>query len=195
MPTTLGIDIGLVNFSYCVVREKDGCITIPDWKVINLLDMMGFVAGFPCAKVTPVDLHNIVDFVLPTIFGVDFFQSYNVQHVAIEQQPHGKYGHIRMIALSHLIFSHFRRMVFGATNSVLSVVMVSAACKYQKAFLDKFGFEKQKQYNRRKNLGVDIAMGLCKELAIPTTLIEDAPKKDDLADSFLLAYAELLKWL
>ncbi len=214
---TLGVDIGLINFSYCVLRcaqnneeeeevgedqmedEKDEekKWSVREWKLVNLLDLAGFEPGFSCNKVTPVDLHNIADFVLPALFSLEFLQNHQVQHVAIEQQPHGKYANTRMIALSHLVFSFFRRILIGGgeQSPLITVAMVSAGCKYQKVFLEKYGLTKQTKYSARKSLGVDMAERLCGEMDISAEAMSIATKNDDLADSFLLAYSEQLKWV
>ena len=102
MLNTLGIDIGLVNFSFCVLRcDEEDAQHVLEWQRVNLLDLCGYPEGFSCKKLTPVDLHNIAEIALPQLFDpTSFLGRYTVQHVAIEQQPHGKYGQIKMIASS-----------------------------------------------------------------------------------------------
>ena len=195
MLTTLGIDIGLVNFSYCVLRKKiDKTQEILEWKRINLLDMCGFESGFSCKKVTPIDLHNISDFVFPKLFSKEFIEKYDVTHVAIEQQPHGKFCQIKMITLSHLLFSYFRRIVFQLQLPLTTVKMMAASQKYQQQFLEKYKLSKQKRYNNRKALGVEITERLAADLLLDITEMTKLEKPDDMADSFLLAYSEQLAW-
>jgi len=194
--TTLGIDIGIINFSFCVLQQnQDQKQKILEWKRVNLLDLCGFENGFSCKKVTPIDLHNISDFVFPKLFSMEFMKKYTVNHIAIEQQPHGKFGQIKMIMLSHLLFSYFRRLVFNLQWPLLTVSMMSASQKYQKKFLTKYELTKQKRYNNRKALGVELAEKIGADLLLDMNEMTKLEKADDMADSFLIAYSEQLNWI
>lgn len=195
MLTTLGIDIGIVNFSFCVLRiDQDGRQTVKRWERVNLLNMCMFPKTFSCKKIKPVDIHTIAETVLPKLFdAVDFIQAHEIHHVAIEQQPHGKYANTRMISFSHLVFAYFRRLV--CRGVITTVRFMSASQKYQRKFLDQTGLRRAKGYKNRKDLGVCIVRFFCDKFGIALECFETEGKKDDLADSFLLAYSEQLLWV
>jgi len=188
---TLGIDIGLVNLSFCVLAKDDDIYVPLCWKNIDLMQLAG-LGHVSCRDVTPMDLHDIASFVIPSLFGLDFLRLHNIQHVAIEQQPHGKYSNIKMIVISHLIYSYFRHLIIAPIRTVsalVTVTMMSAAKKYDPLVLKLYNLSKQKIYKDRKRLSVQLTERICSDIGVCTTGVFDAHKCDDLADSFLLAHA------
>jgi hypothetical protein len=194
----MGIDIGIRNLSFCVLAEehKGQRLTTSSWKTVDLLASLPGAEGLSCNKVTPLDLHEITHYVFGEIFSDDFIRKNGVQHIVIEQQPHGKYANVKMIVLSHLLLDHFRRMVYRrAAESdfpLKTAGFVSAATKYPNWFLRKNGWKKQKKYDKRKRLGIVIAETLCRWHDLHWEM--EHKKKDDYADSFLLAYFQLSLW-
>ena len=71
---------------------------------------------------------------------------------------------------------------------------MAASQKYQEQFLEKYKLSKQKRYNKRKALGVEITERLGADLLLDMTEMTKLEKPDDMADSFLLAYSEQLAW-
>lgn len=202
MTVTLGIDIGFVNFSFCVLEQGDqggqGHMILA-WENLNILALAGFEPGFSCSKLTPTDIHNIAELLTAVHFGCRFLALHKIQHVAIEQQPHGKYGNMKMITLSHLLHSYFRRRILDTPPHedcfLQTSTLMAASQKYQASFLNRFGLEKQKVYKNRKALGVRLMTLLLEELKISVVVGPlDKKKQDDFADSFLLAYSSMLLW-
>jgi hypothetical protein len=187
MAMVLGIDIGLVNFSYCFLSMKGRGVRA--WDTVNLLSLCGM--SIQCSKVTPADLHSIAEVVFPSIFG----DLSGVRHVAIEQQPHGKYANTKMIVLSHLTLAYFRRLARDPASPVVTARMVPPGQKYNQGFLASTGLPvKKRKYADRKLLGVQLAHAIGPRLGVDMSRMDCSHKKDDLADSFLLAYVELLTW-
>jgi hypothetical protein len=187
--THLGIDIGLRNFSYCVIRTTAGgvdVVDVVDWQLVDLMEMCGFAKGFSCNRITSKDLHDIGDFVFPLIFSCDYMNKHGVNHIAIEQQPHGRLSNPKMIALTHILYSYMRSLFTNLKcgSPLRTVVLMAASQKYNTPLLARFGFSKQKDYKERKLLSVKLVQAILGTVDFP----HGVTKVDDLADSFLLAY-------
>jgi len=109
MLTILGIDIGIRNFSMCILRRTpSNSFQILDWDNINLLRWLPHRTT--CNKVTMSDIHLLMNTVIPEIWQTRC-QPHQVQHIAIEQQPQGKYANTKMIILSHLLVHYFQEHI------------------------------------------------------------------------------------
>jgi hypothetical protein len=189
METWLGIDIGIRNLSSCLIKkQKTGTWTIVQWKLIDMLDFCNNRFR-SCNDMHSIDVHSLSEHLLPKLFPLNKFPTY----VCIEQQPHGKYGNQKLVLLSHLIYSYFRQVLINAKfgQNLLAVKFVSPNSKYCNPWLQKYGHVKGKTYVARKKLSVALFKNLvhehkvCNESGIS---FDDHNKKDDLADSFLLAF-------
>ena len=191
MQTWLGIDIGIRNLSCCKLEHENGEWKITSWQLYDLLDFTDnqFTS---CNDLHTIDVHTLADYMLPKIFPAEKVTQ-TINHVCIEQQPHGKYGNQKLVLLSHLIYQHFRRLwyttFFGST--LWSVRFVSPNSKYCQKWLTKYGYHKEKLYGGRKRLSVDLLKSLFDDYRIQNltdTVPETTKKADDFADSFLLAF-------
>lgn len=195
----VGVDIGIRNFSFCVLREDGKTLRVLEWRNVDLRASCPGLSGLSCKKLTPADLHDVAQCGLfRDLLSEDFVRRHRVQHVAIEQQPQGKYGNMRMILLSHLLLGHFLRMLRRLAPEegfpLKTAALVSASTKYPKWLLDRHGWAKQKNYEKRKRLGVSTARLLCRNHNIEWNQ-EAKKKEDDYADSFLLAYFRMGVWM
>ena len=204
--TVLGIDIGFRNLSLCklvaervLVPEPTGKIKlkISKWKNFDCLAMVK-CPKTSLKKVTPKETIDICELTFEKLEEI-FNQFADVNHVIIESQPQGKYVNIKMHTMQTLLYSHFRRKFKLQTfpYTLKSVQLVAAASKYSKSLLDKFDLVKQPNYHNRKNLSVRLASLLLAFLEIefePDSFRTVSTKKDDLADSFLLAISFVLQY-
>lgn len=187
MPIWLGIDIGIRNLSYCVVRSDEGkefCIEI--WQNVDLLQDTPFAS---LKKVSSASVHALAYALLPTIFPPQHIRQ-TVGHVCIEQQPAGKYGNPKLVLMQHLVYDYFMRLA-RVDSTLLGVTFTSAGRKYNTSWLTEFEECRQSDYGKRKKLSVRLALGLIRTRAVTNASGHVFPgnsKADDFADSFLLAF-------
>lgn len=197
MTSCLGIDIGIRNLSFCVLRrELDGTYTIPVWELVSVMDMCG-MGNESFKKLTSGQIHDMAHFVIPKLFPLDFIHKHTVAHVSIEQQPHGKYGNPKIVLFSHLLFEYFQSNLWAITrhSSLETVSFTGASQKYLRKWLTQYNLEPGRTYAQRKHLSIVLCINWCCQLGIPTTQLDEHKKSDDLADAFLLAWVVLEKWL
>jgi hypothetical protein len=193
----MGIDIGLRHLSFCVLRgeRKSPLLSSSCWRTVSLLELLGLPKDFSCKKINPGDLHDIGSLVLPKLFSEAFLERHGVGHIAIEMQPHGKYANTRMIVLSHLLLAYFRGLILrsdgGGPRRLQTAGLVSASSKYPPDLLKTYGLSKQRNYAKRKALGVTLMRRLC---GFGAQALFPIAKADDYADSFLLAFHSLRFW-
>lgn len=170
----LAIDIGVRNLSYCVLDDSK----IYDWQHVDLLLRYTPYKSFKQMKL--MHISALCDYLCQ-----DLFQSIQVHHVIIEQQPFGSRGGSQKLGLlSHLLFEYFktRRSRIGWPTSIC---IQPAQSKYCKAWLSEFKYGKQRIYNQRKQLSILLCKALLKTRLYKACLRPGA-KRDDYADSFLL---------
>ena len=192
----MGIDIGLRHLSFCVLRgdRKSSRLLSSCWRTVSLLKLLGLPDDFSCKKINPGDLHDIASLVLPKLFSTAFLDRHRVGHIAIEMQPHGKYANTRMIVLSHLLLAYFRGLIFRGREGpshLQTAGLVSASAKYPADLLKTYGLSKQRNYAKRKAVGVTLMRKLC---GFGAQALFPIAKADDYADSFLLAFHSLRFW-
>ena len=191
MQTWLGIDIGIRNLSCCLLKLQDKKWTIEAWELYDLLQLCDNEFK-NCNELLSTDVHSVSDFVLPKLFKKSYITK-QINHICIEQQPHGKYGNQKLVLFSHLMYSYFQRMLCDIkfTDILTSVRFISANSKYCQTWLRKYSKSKQKVYGARKKLSVELVRCLWKDYNITNlskTDFDTHSKKDDLADAFLLAF-------
>uniref|UniRef100_A0A6C0BQA7 Mitochondrial resolvase Ydc2 catalytic domain-containing protein n=1 Tax=viral metagenome TaxID=1070528 RepID=A0A6C0BQA7_9ZZZZ len=189
----LGIDIGVRNLSYCVLRKSQDGLFIDAWQNLDLVTDHTDYQKFEQMNV--MEMHALTDLVIPSLFprsGCPY------HHIVIEQQPYGQRGGSQKLGLfSHLIYRYFYNWFknLGTDEKLISVRIQPAQSKYCKTWLDQYNFTKQKKYRNRKALSVALCQNLLRDHKVQE-LVErpGGNKQDDLADSFLLAlYAVLFK--
>jgi hypothetical protein len=166
------------------------------WGLVDLLGLCGYDPSTSCKQVTATELYDIVEHAMTVLFPRTFFLTHEINHVAIEQQPCGKFGNSKMVMLSMFLFGAMRREL-GTLPPLRTVKIVSARTKYQDSLLRGFDLSRERVYADRKALSVTLTNCLLQRDDIhvsPRDLFENTIKKDDLADSFLLAYAYLQLW-
>jgi hypothetical protein len=138
------------------------------------------------------DIHLLINTAIPEIWQTRC-QPHQIQHIAIEQQPQGKYANTKMIILSHLLVRYFQEHIATGPHLV-TCRLVSAGKKYNKQFLARCQCTRERKYKNRKLLSIRLCRSLCQEFC-PTVMNRLKCKKaDDLADSFLMAFSEHLEW-
>ena len=196
IPAALGIDVGIRNLSFCVLQKsKEGQFCIVDWQLIDVLQLCGLDGS--CDDLTSNEIHDIARHALPLIFPTNFIQRYQIAHVGIEQQPHGKYGNQKIILFSHLLFEYFRSSLLNQHrgDTLQTVAFTGAAKKYDKQWLAMFKLSKPTTYIERKQTSVRLCKLFCAKFQLSELPKATLAKQDDLADAFLLAYIAWSHWL
>ena len=180
----VGVDIGLRNFSLCVLGGDE----VVRWELVDIVQLSGktHITNYK-KQLRPADIHDIAEVVFPHLFPPEWLRR-SVTHFGIESQPGGKYANPLCILLSHLLCSYVRRQMYRsvrrAQQRLHTVRMVGAAGKYRKDWLHLAGESvKLRDYPNRKALSVRLATVLA-GVPIPTV---GSSKADDLADAYLIA--------
>jgi hypothetical protein len=169
----IGFDVGIRNMSFCelLVDASKKC-TVQRWEVVDLMDGDAASAN----KIKFESLHQKLECFLNSNFPPEL----PVNAIGIELQPQGRLSNLRMQIISHLIYAFFRtRLNQGAIENVR---FIAAKLKYPKKHMIACGLTCSRVYKERKRNSVV----LCRHL---TPGLPDRGKIDDLADSFLIAYA------
>jgi hypothetical protein len=173
----IGIDPGIVNLSFCVLKvEEEGEVKIVDWRVIDLSKKTSVSKSSKTSRTRKKkktnfrDIHDVYLKELPTVFPDDMMK--NLDFVIIENQPAGKMGSFHMNLFSHLLMLHFKRFQLERRkktekhefNDTLkentlhlkeNVLFASASSKYDEKLLKLINLPKQKRtYHQRKKTSV-----------------------------------------
>lgn len=186
----LGIDVGVRNLSYCVLRKCWNEWFIDKWENLDIIKLYTPFKSFRQMKV--MDMHVLIDVVAPALFPLQGSPaSYN--HVVIEQQPFGQQGNSQKLGLfSHLLYRYFeesrRKALFN--DCLYSVNIQSAKSKYCSAWLTCYNLSKEKVYAKRKALSIKLCKMLqeTNSVKVVCSVSKRTRKLDDLADAFLLAF-------
>lgn len=215
----LSWDVGLRTLSYCLLEGtwvQDRLVfTMHEWDSIdvqseadgNVVALTGAANARKRKKMDTVSIEDGARMVADAIHRrVPLFS--NVDVVTIEQQPaggHNRHSNVRMKVISHAIHMYFyARGLLLPAQAAPDVTFVSAASKLKDMKKDLEGEDTEGKtvsqlYSRNKKYAVHKAAELLAtvlpEAHVTKTLFQTAcsSKKDDLADSFLLAYYYLLK--
>ncbi len=207
----LGIDVGIWNFSFCIVRkdtsEFDGRVTfeVEEWKKINIPGVAGFPNAQGRIEADDICMANLADMVLRIM--KKFFPEQKVRHtldaVRIESQASINGIVTKCGQISYLMYSYFQEII--SIDKLCcwlfpDVYMVSAQVKFggglfcgvSAASLIK---PPGKSYASRKAYSVALVTRLIETKAIFVNvglLLEHSRsfKKDDRAESLLLAAFE-----
>lgn len=193
--TYLGIDIGLRNFSYCILEHQhDLCVR--DWKLVDIIQLCGLPKK-SCNKLTLTDIHSIANYSFEIIFPLTFLVNNKIAHISIEQQPHGKFGNQKMIIFSHLLYSYLQKFIqkVNIGDTLQTVEFTAASKKYKKVVLEKYNLQTSTKYQVRKENSVTLCDKILEDLKISVNCeLQEQCKRDDLADAFLLALEIHDKW-
>lgn len=187
----VGIDVGMRNFSYCVVSSDRRVVK---WQVLDLVDRFG---GRIVKDINLASIALSVQLLCEELFPEPWVRR-NVRAVGIEQQPSGRASNVKMVIMSLELRRYFETILYSSTfgDTLAMVDLVAPSLKYCSAWLNRFGETKERKYADRKQLGERLAQKLMSEDfpldQIPT--LRKGQKFDDLADSFLLAYGLWTSW-
>jgi hypothetical protein len=198
MTSCLGIDVGIRNLSFCILKKEDKLYTIGHWALVDVLECCG-MQDASCKDLTSGQIHTIAHFVIPAIFPAKFIKENKIAHVSIEQQPHGKYGNQKIILFSHLLYDYFRCLIWAVKwgDVIQTVNFTGAGQKYQKTWLSRYNLSTSRNYGQRKQNSITLCEKLRQDLNVQGNAevwIENTDKQDDLADAFLLALAIWDRW-
>lgn len=199
MTTCLGIDVGLRNLSYCLLKYENGQYEIKDWKLIDVLSLCG-QPDRSCNTLSSQEIHNISEYLLKRIFSPFFIRENKIAHISIERQPGGRFSNSRTILFSHLIYEYFRQCLRNVKwgDTLQTSCFVGAQQKYKQKWLSLFNIKTSANYKKRKNNSVFLCCNLCKDLKIQgfnEEQFRNEDKNDDLADAFLLALTVWDHWI
>lgn len=186
----LGIDIGIRNFSICQLVCSDAGITMPLWENLDFFSLL------ECEKVSlnQLKIMELFDLCQLSIDHMNklFDEFRNVRHVVIEAQPNGKYQNPKIQMVQFLIYSYFRTKLTKPTPAtrLRSVQFIPASHKYIKKYMTGPEIRDKRDYAQRKAFSISLAWRIITQWAVTGEIgriNELGGKKDDLADSFLLA--------
>lgn len=163
----LAIDVGIKNFSFCIVSDKKN---IETWECISLID-----DNEKCKNKSLDDLTELILLKLSELFD----NNIDIDIVLIENQPNTL--NPLMKTLSVVIFTYFNLLRIQ-TGSVKKVKFISSQKKLSCNLVEG----KPKSYNERKKMSIETT---CKYLDIidieKKKWFLKQKKKDDLSDAFL----------
>lgn len=218
----LSWDVGLRTLSYCLLEAtwvQDRLVfAIHEWDSIDVQsetgsssnDVVTLTGAANTRKRKKMDTVSIEDGAKMVADAIHrrahLFVTADV--ITIEQQPaggHNRHSNVRMKVISHAIHMYFySRGLVLPDVAAPDVTFVSAASKLKDMKKDLEGEETEGKtvsqlYSRNKKYAVrktgELLVTVQPEQHMTKTLFQSASssKKDDLADSFLLAYYYLLK--
>lgn len=205
----LSWDVAVKSLSYCILDYIPSMTTICAWETINVYDE----GDRTCAKPTIKDDSEAVLDAL--IRRRDVFYRVPLDAVIVECQPgslNNRFSNMKMKVLSHDIHAFFytiQRMAgsgLGGNGVVIPVMFVSPNSKLTGMVTESSEDRAARQQGDRRAMGakyrankkyaVDTTTALLDQMdssLLSTTtaraVFHSASKKDDLADSLMLAYA------
>ena len=181
MTVVVGIDVGLHNLALCRILRNGDDFTIEQWKLIDCAE------GLNAKKLS---IEQSVALVVQTLkLQGDLFSGAEV--VAIESQPVGRVatGNTKMKCVSHAI----QAFVLSAHPSIGRVLFVNPKNKMANAFVGKTlqlegGDDAvKKRYKKHKDAAVAAVTELVRGVLVWEEFFHSLKKRDDVADSLLLA--------
>lgn len=177
----LGIDVGLVNFAYCV-RDKTTRREIRKIENVDLVELYNDTrkhrrGSKTFRKLTYDNIHQICAIVFSHVLTPQLVK--NVDAIRIECMPPKSKKKIWL--LSHLIFQ------YCTTAFQVSCRLVHAKKKFEchKHLVPHF-LQRTKTYEGRKSVATKLFLDFMRAKDIDPAPL--GPKLDDVADAFLLTY-------
>lgn len=199
--TVLSFDVGTRTLSLCVVSKEDSCVHVLEWRI---LDLHG--------EDKKLTMHDLSERCVKRLAELELMETYKPDTVLIETQRGGKFGNATMMSISHVLHAFVvtsAHYLQAPCNVVFMspTLKIAAAVKLlpieEEATLEEAAVElttRQKNYQfykKNKKVSKDAVallltdterMHLSPQLQTAYTA---SKKKDDLADSFMQAYAYL----
>ena len=192
MTTILGIDVGLRNLAICRIQIKENSCEIIAWEVLDVLQDK---------KSKQISIQDGVNILLESLSNVrndtnNTLLADGIDICCIESQPTGRMatGNTRMKVMSHIIQAFFK------INMPTTIVkFINPKSKLVNEFVttllgdgekeEKGDAATKKRYRQHKKRAIQACQCyLEKENQKWSEWYMKLPKKDDAADSFLIAY-------
>ena len=199
--TVLSFDVGTRTLSLCVVSKEDSCVHVLEWRI---LDLHG--------EDKKLTMHDLSERCVKRLAELELMETYKPETVLIETQRGGKFGNATMMSISHVLHAFVvtsAHYLQAPCNVVFMspTLKIAAAVKLlpieEEATLEEAAVElttRQKNYQFYKK-NKKVSKDAVAKLLTDTELMHLSPqlqaaytaskKKDDLADSFMQAYAYL----
>jgi hypothetical protein len=158
----MAIDVGVRNLAYCILSREE----VVDWSVVDCIPTITNSKTVPVRRLRQ-GVIGVLDGLLDALLG------YELDLVAIEQQPTRNQ---RMVCLQHVIETWF----------ALRMPEVKVECMSPRLKLSLVDVDTQ-TYHDRKRAAVEETRRLFRERQWSLAFFEGHRKKDDLADTFLMA--------
>jgi hypothetical protein len=202
MTTTVSFDVGTRTLSVCIVSKSDSVLTVLDWRVMDLH-----------GEDKKLTMHDLSERCVAQLMKLGIMEKYRPSTVLIETQRGGKFGNATMVSMSHVL--HACVMTSAQyLNVPCAVVFMSPTLKVAAAVkllpkqeeaendvlaaVELTTRQKNYQFYKKNKKASKDAVAL---LIPDETRLRMSPelkamyvaskKKDDLADSFMQAYAHL----
>ena len=188
----LGIDVGIRNLCLCHLLYDNKTYTIRQWTNIDVLELLPHRKHIKHIHCSDLPMIMLLLQKRIQLFDMDYVKC-NIHHIVIELQPFSKRGtSLKINLFAHYLYNYFTQLrlqvVFGQHLS--SIRFLHGKCKYIQSWLIKCNESKPDTYKTRKALSIR----LCEKLMSIHNItynsgygIPSVDKRDDYADSFLLA--------
>ena len=187
----LSFDVGTRTLSLCIMQES----TVHLW---TILDLHG--------QDKKLTMHDLSARAVAALKNLNLFETWGPQAVLIETQRGGKFGNATMVSMSHVIHA-FCLTACAYMGVSVPVIFMSPTAKVnaavsvlppeqlaKPAVMADDATERQRNYafyKANKQVSVKAVQHLLPQFTLPPNDFATIKKKDDLADTFMQAYAYL----
>ena len=202
--TVLSFDVGTRTLSVCVVSKVDARVHVLEWRI---LDLHG--------EDKKLTMHDLSERCVKRLAELELMETHKPDTVLIETQRGGKFGNATMMSISHVLHAfvvtcaHYLKVpcnvVFMSPTLKIAAAVKLLPPEEEEAKLDEGAAEpelttRQKNYQfykKNKKVSKDaVALLLTDQSRMQLgpelkATYAASKKKDDLADSFMQAYAYL----
>ena len=182
----LAFDVGIKNLSYCLMEDCN----ILDWDLIDLTD--DGKEGTTTSKAKKQDMQTLSSILFQKL--QEKFDSCEIQHVIIENQPVFKNPIMKSIQMLIYSFFAYKRAIESRQIEAVTFVAANTKVKYAEAHLQKIGAEVEKHSNKykyNKKISIQCTSDIVQNQGELAEWFENHKKRDDLADAFLLGLSYL----
>lgn len=175
----LSFDVGIKNLSYCLIDDSN----ILDWDLIDLTDEGGSTKKQDMQKLSSNLFQKLQE----------KFDSFEIDHVIIENQPVFKNPTMKSIQMLIYAFFAYKRVLELRQIKEITFVAASTKVKYAEAHLQKLGVEIErceKKYKYNKNTCIQCTSKILENGDL-LDWFRGHSKRDDLADAYLLGLSYL----
>lgn len=187
----LSFDVGTRTLSLCIMEDK----TVHLW---TILDLHG--------EDKKLTMHDLSERAVAALKNLRLFETWAPQAVLIETQRGGKFGNATMVSMSHVIHA-FCLTASAYLGVSVPVIFMSPTAKVTAAVsvlppeqlakpseVSEDATARQRNYafyKANKQVSVKAVQHLLPQFTLPPNNFATIKKKDDLADTFMQAYAYL----